>query len=320
MAYTFYDLIDDILKDAGQPMTYQEIWESAVQKGLTEKLNSRGQTPVMSVGSRLYSEVKSKPDDGKYVKFGSRPARFFLRKRLNEIDSKSHAIEIPACTEVKPKIKYRERDLHPLLAKFAFSNIGFNRGRAIYTKTIHHEVSKKNGLSEWTNPDMVGFHLPIDDWLPEVIGFNKISDCNSLRLYSFELKQLIDRSSYRESFFQAVSNSSWAHEGYLVAAEIQQDDDLLAELERLCSSFGIGIIQLGLDDFDASSVLYPARRRDVLDWETINKLADQNPEFIKFISNISFSHEGGRIISTDYDDVSFDVEQYIKEKIVRPSR
>jgi uncharacterized protein len=63
-----------------------------------------------------------------------------------------------------------------------------------------------------------------------------------------------------------------------VASEILQDDDFLAELERLAASFGIGIVLLDLADIDSSSVLYPARIRGTLDWETINKLCDQNPD------------------------------------------
>jgi hypothetical protein len=71
---------------------------------------------------------------------------------------------------------------------------------------------------------MVGFYLPLDDWRPDVIGFNRLSDNNSLRLFSFEMKKNLIKANYREAYFQAVSNSSWAHEGYLVAADILQDD------------------------------------------------------------------------------------------------
>src|SRR5262249_42218166 len=71
---------------------------------------------------------------------------------------------------------------------------------------------------------------------------NKSTDKTAIRLFSFELKKQVDRINYREYFFQAVSNSSWAHEGYLVTCAVQQQDDLLSELERLSASFGIGII------------------------------------------------------------------------------
>jgi hypothetical protein len=117
---------------------------------------------------------------------------------------------------------------------------------------------------------------------------------------------------YREAFFQAVSNSSWAHEGYLVAAQIKQDDELLAELERLSISFGIGIIHLDVDDIDSSSVLFHAKSKSQLDWETMNKLSDRNEEFSKFIQDVKIDLESKRIHRAEYDDILDDPERYIK--------
>lgn len=103
--------------------------------------------------------------------------------------------------------------------------------------------------------------------------------------------------------------------GYLVAAEITQDDDLLAELERLSVSFGIGIIHLHLSDFDSSSVLFPARSRQILDWETVNKLCDQNRDFAKFIQDIKIDFDSKRIHRAEYDQVLKDPANYIKDKM-----
>ena len=94
----------------------------------------------------------------------------------------------------------------------------------------------------------VGFSIPLDDWSADVINFNELSDRNALMVFSFEIKRRLTKSNYRESFFQAVSNSSWAHQGFLDTAKIDEDDDLLAELSGLASSSGIGIIQLQLAD------------------------------------------------------------------------
>jgi len=112
------------------------------------------------------------------------------------------------------------------MAYFAYTNTDFNKGKAIYTKTIYHEKSTKNGLSEWVHPDMVGFYIPIDDWNSRLLELSNIPGSNSITLYSFELKKKIDKSNYRAFFFQAVSNSSWANEGYLATAQLKQDDDL----------------------------------------------------------------------------------------------
>lgn len=216
---------------------------------------------------------------------------------------------------IEIKTGYHERDLHPLLAYYANSNPSFNRGRAIYTKTIMHENSTKGGYNEWIHPDMVGFYLPLDDWQTNVIEFNRLSDNNSLRLFSFEIKKALSRANYREAYFQAVSNSSWAHEGYLVSVNIKQDDEFLAELERLASSFGIGIIQLDPSDIDASRILYPARRRETLDWETINKLCKQNKDFDKFLEDVKIDFESKKIHRYEFDEISKDLSKYIKEKL-----
>jgi len=316
MAYSFLDVAFDVLKTAKQPLIYQEIWESAKATGLSAKIKTAGKTPWQTLGARLYIDVRDN-DDSKFIKVGKRPARFFLKEREAEVSAKLMA-QIEKEDQKKAAAvttKYKERDLHPLLSYFAYSNPTFNRGRSIYTKTILHERSIKQGYNEWIHPDMVGFYLPIEDWRPEVIEFNRLSDSNSIRLYSFEMKKALNKANYRESYFQAVSNSSWAHEGYLVAPEILQDDDFLAELERLAASFGIGIIHMDLTDIDASRVIYPARIKGTLDWETINKLCDQNPDFAKFVKDVKIDFEAKRIHRSDYDDILKDPVQYIKEKM-----
>ncbi len=200
------------------------------------------------------------------------------------------------------------------LSYFAYANPSFSRGRSIFTKTIFHAKSKRKGYNEWLHPDVVGVYLPLDDWKQEVIVFNQLLDNNSIRLFSFELKKSITKANYRESYFQAVSNSSWAHEGYLVAADITQDDDSLSELERLSVSFGIGVIHLRLRDFDSSMVLFPAHTRVTLDWETVNKLCDQNKDFEKFIQDVRIDFDSKRFHSSEYDPILKDPIKYIKDK------
>ncbi|HMO05109.1 MAG TPA: HTH domain-containing protein [Kiritimatiellia bacterium] len=315
MSYSFLDLAYDVLKQATQPMIYQEIWKVGQDRGLTAKLETSGKTPWQSLGARLYVEVRDN-DDGLFIKVGSRPTRFFLKERAAELPADAISkLEKEEGRKAEKKTEYHERDLHPLLTYYANSNPSFNRGRSIYTKTIMHEKSTKGGYNEWIHPDMVGFYLPLDDWRPNVIEFNRLSDNNSLRLFSFEIKKGLNKANYRESYFQAVSNSSWAHEGYLVAVDILQDDEFLAELERLASSFGIGIIQLDPTDIDASRILYPARGRAQLDWETINKLCEQNRDFDRFLQDVKIDYESKRIHRNEFDDVPKDIAKYIKEKL-----
>lgn len=315
MAYSFLDLAEEVLKSVPNPMTYQQVWDSARKAGLNSKVKTKGKTPWHTMGAQLYVDVRDNPDS-RFVKVGKRPARFFLKKRQDELsEALLQKIEIEEAKKPEPKTAYKERDLHPLLTYFVYANPTFSRGRSIFTKTIFHESSRRKGYNEWLHPDIVGVYLPLGDWKQDVIEFNQLLDNNSIRLFSFELKKSLGKANYRESYFQAVSNSSWSHEGYIVAAEITQDDDLLAELERLSASFGIGIIHLHLSDFDSSSVLFPARSRQILDWETVNKLCDQNRDFAKFIQDVKIDFDSKRIHRAEYDQVLKDPANYIKDKM-----
>lgn len=312
--YTFLDFAQEILQSAQAPMTFQEIWEFGKESGLSAKLSITGKTPWQTLGARLFVDIRDNPET-RFIKVGRNPARFFLLTRksevkLDEIITDTRSTK-NAKTSKENKFGFHERKLHSILAYYAYTNTTFNRGKQIYTKTIYHEKSKHNSLSEWVHPDMVGFYSPVEDWNSKLFEFNKATDKTAIRLYSFELKKEIDRSNYREYFFQAVSNSSWANEGYLVSCSVQQDDDLLSELERLSASFGIGIIVLDLDDIDSSSILFPARPKDYLDWETMNKLCEQNPDFETFIDDVQTDYSGKKIHPSEYENIINDPESYI---------
>jgi hypothetical protein len=314
-SYSFLDLAYDVLKESPKPLTYQEVWQVGKDRGLAGKIKTSGKTPWQSMGAQLYVEVRDN-EASRFIKVGKRPARFFLMERQADLPPDAITkIEKEEAKTKEKKTEYHERDLHPLLTYFAYANPTFNRGRSIFTKTIFHEKSQKSGYSEWIHPDIVGFYMPLDDWRPDVIEFNRLSDNNSLRLFSFELKRSLTKANYREAYFQAVSNSSWAHEGYLVAAEILQDDEFLSELERLASSFGIGIIHLDPMDIDGSTILYPARGRGSLDWETINKLCEQNSDFEKFLQDVKIDFESKRIHRAEFDEVLKDIQKYIRDKL-----
>ncbi|MBN1459946.1 MAG: hypothetical protein JXA57_10430 [Armatimonadetes bacterium] len=311
MAYSFMDLAADVLASAETPLTYQEIWSTGQQAGLAGKVRTVGKTPWNTLGAQLYVDVRDN-EASRFIKIGKRPARFFLKARSAEItDEVAARIEIAAERPQKAASGYMERDLHAVLTYFAYANPAFNRGRQVITKTIFHEKSKGGGYQSWTHPDIVGFSVPLEDWSADVIDFNELSERNALTVFSFELKRSITKGTYRESFFQAVSNSSWAHRGYLVAAEIAQDDDLLAELDRLASSFGIGIIHLNLHDLSESRVVYPAKIKTELDWETINKLCEQNDDFRKFLQSVKIDVSARKVHRSEYDSVKPDIDDYV---------
>lgn len=125
----------------------------------------------------------------------------------------------------------------------------------------------------------------------------------------------------KKSFFQAVSNSSWANYGFLVAFEIS--DNLTEEMERLNQSFGIGIIELKANPYE-SKILFQPKYKD-LDFKTIDKLCKINKEFEKFVEQTEklMTASDKYIKSTEKELDEFcdpyfltdtEVEKYCKEK------
>jgi len=310
MPLKFLDLAETVLQSAYLPMTYQEIWEAAIKQELPKQIKSTGKTPWSTLGAQLYVDVKDNPVS-RFIKTSQRPARFFLKSREQELsEDKKLALPETSSLSKKTKSNFKERDLHPVLTYFAYATPTFSRGRAIITKTLMHEKSKKTGYSEWTHPDMVGFSIPLEDWSQDMLSLNELTERNALVFYSFELKKHVDKNNYRESFFQAVSNSSWAHQGYLVTAQLADDDDLMAELERLAVSFGIGIIVLSLENVSDSYVVFQARVKKDLDWETMNKLSEQNEDFRRFIQSVKIDVTSRKIHKSEYDAVKPDIDEY----------
>ncbi len=133
----------------------------------------------------------------------------------------------------------------------------------------------------------------------------------AVKLYSFELKRELSIANLREAFFQAVSNSSWANEGYLVAAIIDTDDDFINELKRLSTAFGIGVIKLDIDDPDSTEVLLPARVKEAIDWDTVNKLSGINRDFREFLCRIRIDMTSRGVRKELYDPV-MDKDELLK--------
>ncbi|MDE5925611.1 MAG: HrgA protein, partial [Helicobacter sp.] len=140
---------------------------------------------------------------------------------------------------------------------------------------------------------------------------------NSYKLFSFELKISLNFSNLKESYFQAVSNSSWANEGYLVVFE-EIDEEVLSELRRLNQSFGIGVIKLECETLD-SKILLSSREREI-DIQTLNMLLEKNSDFKIFIEDINKQIKAGfdTEIKAKFDKVFDDEEmqKYIEEKLI----
>lgn len=293
---TFLELAEKVLKEENKPMTVEEIWEVAKRKGYDELVGTKGKTPWRSIGAQIYVDIRDNRKSP-FVKIESKPRKFYLKNLVSKTELKEIEEKEMGNIEEPAEPKYDERELHPFLAYFAYTYM------KSYTKTIHHEKSNKKKYSQWAHPDLVGVYFPIEEWKSEVMDFAKEIGSPPIILYSFEMKKEIGFHNIREYFFQAVSNSSWANEGYLVAAKISQDEDFISELKRLSTSFGIGIIKIDIEDPDSSEILFPAKFKSELDWNTINKLAELNPDFMKFLKRIKNDLSSKEVRKEKYDKI-----------------
>ncbi|ANX01681.1 HrgA protein [Thermoclostridium stercorarium subsp. leptospartum DSM 9219] len=314
MSYTFYDLAVDVLMTVRKPLTIYEIWEHGINLGLAQKLGTSGKTPWQTLGARIYVDLKENPNT-KFVQVSKRPAMFYLKELYGNSEDyqKNEEKKVYLESKVNAKPEYCEKDLHVLLTAFVYSNPHFN----CYTRTILHENSKKaaKGYNKWLRPDMVGVYFPFDKYQNNVLKLLDTFKENSYKLFSFEIKIELNLSNLRQSYFQAVSNSSWANEGYLVALKIEDEPSLIDEIRRLNSAFGIGVIRLDAKNIEESEILFSARTNNTLDWETIDRLAEENPDFSDFIDNVIEDIKIGKVKSK-YDRIlnADEYEKYIKEK------
>lgn len=314
MAYTFFELIDDVFEATKEPLSEKEIWDKAVELSLDIKVGSVGKTPWKTISARIYGSMRDNPSS-KYSKIGKRPTRFQLKKYLQDQNDTLILKKIEEKEEKeRKKIKeYNERDIHPLLVKYVSEDQHFKA----YCKTIYHENSKtqKKGKNKWLHPDIVGVYFPFSDFNDLTSEVQKALETSAIKLYSFELKVFLDFSNLREYYFQAVSNSSWANEGYLVCLSIKDDIELINELQRLNSAFGIGIIVLNTEDIVQSDIIFPAQEKSHLDWLTVDRLISDNPDFKQFITDIKEDSNLGKLKSR-YEKAMTDeeIEKHIISK------
>ncbi len=284
---TYIDLAKLVLDASATPLSPSEIWKEAEQQGLVSKLRSVGKTPINTLSATLYLDTQ-KPTSI-FERVGERPIRYKLK-------GKSY-ISISPTTSTDTG--YEEKHLHLLLTYF------MDTYHEVHTKTIAHQKSPKDKYTEWLHPDIVGvrFLIDVEDRKFQVwTNLLPMMRTSFIKLYSFEIKRKLEFSNLREAFFQAVSNSSWAHEGYLVAAEINKDPEFLDELYRLSNGFGIGIIELSTDDPDDCQILFQAREKEEIDIHTMESLS-KNEDFASFLESIGRVVSCGRIYKEDYDKV-----------------
>jgi hypothetical protein len=273
---TIKEAILKSLDDLQNLTNYAEVHSHIISHGYYDF--GPAKTPSATISALLGDFIRNGDSRVKRIKRPGGTYSYYLTKNEPNIGIEvlANAVEgVPEKESRKGKSKsYEERDLHKLLSSY-LKNTG------IYSKTIFHEQSYgKDSNQIWTHPDMVGISFLNLQSKASQNFLKAINRVDTFKLSSYELKREINNDAdLKKAFFQAVSNSSWANYGYLVAFEFS--DNLTDEMARLNQSFGIGIIELNGNPYK-SKILYPATYRD-LDFKTIDKLCKMNPAFERFI-------------------------------------
>jgi hypothetical protein len=198
----------------------------------------------------------------------------------------------------------------------------------------HTRASRREaGVNQWKFPDVVllswgvvgkmtdqGYRLD-----PNLLAVKTSLGEPPFSLRSIELKVALSLSTFREDFFQCVSNSKWAHSAQLAVANSVSDDTLSGELRRLGASYDVSIVSYGLssalleslpsaseilkmqqEDFDkqvaekiALTRLSTGKERASLDWEHINDLRSLSPAFLRLFEWVAFCLAQKRAYSFD---------------------
>ncbi|OBX44513.1 hypothetical protein [Moraxella catarrhalis] len=286
----FLDLAVHAMKIVNRPMTTTQLWDFILINKLHHRLYTfdvqknkfSGKTPSATFATTISQNkhfFEAIPD--------TKPKQYILKSQKDILNSQQTKLEVTKNLDQNTHrlAKYHERELHPVLTYFLKSDKYFQA----YSKTIFHEVSPKGakGEDKWLYPDMVAVYFEYANYqknhvLDFITKFNK----PPIKIYSFEIKKELNFSNYKESFFQAVSNSSWANEGYLVAAQILPDGQFIEALKKLSQSFGIGIIELNRHNVKQSKILSPAKFKEMMDYSVVDELANKNDNFSQFLKTI----------------------------------
>ena len=184
---------------------------------------------------------------------------------------------------------FLEHDLYPMLIEFLNKDMGLYCQRIDERRSVNTQGS---GGNHWLHPDIVALEPRDELWNESVRTCVRHGNDKSVRLWSFEVKKELTRGNVRKCFFQAVSNSSWANYGYLVATSMASAVE--PELQMLCSLHGIGVLLLDIEDLYNSQILIPAKEKMNVDWLSANRIVAENIDFKNYIEQVGIYHQTGK--------------------------
>lgn len=308
MALNLSKTVVDILKhNPGKYFTARQlaewVWENKQDECLAKMERSKATVTPINTKEALISQLIA--EIGAYkrriLSLSSNIKITAERPRKYYYSEKTDAQEIKEAEKISKANGQPEHDSYPKLCEY------LNNELNIYPKRIDERKSsnsKGSNGNKWLHPDIVGLRNLSDGWDVDVISCAGKHAFNKTSLWSFEVKIKINLSNVREYFFQTVSNSSWANFSYLVAQTI--DEKAMDELRILCSGHNIGLIQLDCENPSESQILIPASEKKELDWDMIDRIAKENPDFKEFINLITEFYQTGKLKERDWDIAKID--------------
>ena len=259
---------------------------SSIRDGGFEELRAQVQSEIGSHRSRIEKHKNLRMTE-------DRPRRYYFTQLTDE--EEVDAVE----SDLAPlgSGSFKEHDLYPALSDYLANEHGLLSKRIDERKSSNRRGRKGN---HWLHPDLIGFEVLSEQWSQTVQSLVQARSDPSSRLWSFEVKKLVNRSNVREVFFQALSNSAWANFAYLVAAEIS-GKGTLDELRMLSSQHGVGVILLSLEEIGESSIVIQAVHRPEVDWTAASRLAEENPDADAVFRQVRVYHQADELTEAFWD-------------------
>lgn len=129
--YTFLDMTKEVMEMEKKPLTVAQIWKYGEINNLTDKIGSKGKTPLNTLQARLYIDIRDN-ENSIFTQTSKRPSKFYLKNLECEDGTDGEIVEIEPTG-------YNERDLHLLLSSYVYASPEFR----CVTKTIFHERTGK---------------------------------------------------------------------------------------------------------------------------------------------------------------------------------
>ncbi len=255
--YTMLNLIDEVLSSTNEPLSYRQIWGKSLDMGLDKKWSTRGVAPEATVSGTLTRE-DSNPNS-KYLLVHKSPKKYTMKKQ----------------TDIAPQTISKHAKIIESLERY----LSKNEKLSCYLKDLNPQDS-------WFCPHVIGVSYPILKHKNSNFVLDDFSQHKSVKFFAFSIEESLSPTNLRESFFKAVSNSSWADESFLVCQTFDKIDDMETfcdNLRALSKAYNISIIKL-----DKGGELFthiPAQKLHA-DWDTINQLCEYAREINDFIGEI----------------------------------